>query len=73
MNFANLSNKMASESCSLDIDPEKTMTMIEDVLDYSDSVDNEQLVSIKEMFYIHLDAPSKYKWISGLCIRKSCQ
>ena len=49
---------MASESCSLDIDPEKTMTMIEDVLDYSDSVDNEQLVSIKEMFYIHLDAPA---------------
>ena len=52
-----LSNRMACESCSFDIDPEKTMTMTEDVLDCSDSVDNEQLVSIKEMFYIHLDAP----------------
>ena len=61
--FANLYDRMASESCSLDIDPEKTMTMVEDVLDCSDSVDNEQLVSIKEMFYNHLDAPPN---INGL-------
>ena len=55
--FANLSNTMASESCSHDIDPERTLTMLEDVFDCSDSVGNEQLVSLKEMFDIHLDAP----------------
>ena len=55
--FANLSNTMASESCSHDIDPERTLTMLEDVFYCSDSVDNKQLVSLKEIFDIHFDAP----------------
>ena len=61
--FANLFITMGSESCSLNIDPERTLTMIEDVYDCSDSVDNEQLMSLKETFDIHLDAPPS---INGL-------